>query len=81
MRWPARPAEHRAGLEFSFVSFLCFKTKKRKEVSVVTFLFYALSFACAKERTKEKDTGKEASASRQKVGVTISNTHLNSANS
>jgi hypothetical protein len=59
VRWPARPAEHRAGLEFSFVSFLCFKTKKRKEVSVVTFLFYVLSFACAKERTKEKHTGND----------------------
>jgi hypothetical protein len=34
----------------------CFKTKKRKEVSVVTFLFYALSFACAKESAKEKHT-------------------------
>jgi len=32
VRWPALPAELRAGLDFSFVSFLCIKTKKRKEL-------------------------------------------------
>ena len=32
VRWPARPAELRAGLDFSFVSFLCIKTKKRKQL-------------------------------------------------
>ena len=49
VRWPARPAEHRAGLDFSFVSFLCIKTKKRKEIRVVTFMIYALSSARAKK--------------------------------
>ena len=57
VRWPARSrlvGKHRAGLDFSFVSFLCIKTKKRKEAIVIT---YALSFACAKESAKEKHTG------------------------
>ena len=57
VRWPARPAELRAGLEF-FGPF-CIKAKRteiykneRKNLSI-------LSFACAKERTKEKHTGND----------------------
>src|SRR6187549_2511000 len=57
VRWPARPAELRAGLDF-FGSF-CIKAKRteiykngRKNLSI-------LSFACAKERTKEKHTGND----------------------
>ena len=65
VRWPARPqpvptkeGEHRAGLDF-FGSF-CIKAKRteigykneRKNLSV-------LSFACAKERTKEKHTSND----------------------
>jgi len=42
VRWPARPAELRAGLDFSFVSFLCIKTKKRKEEKVITFMHFLL---------------------------------------
>ena len=64
VRWPARSrlvGKHRAGLVpiaigISFVSFLCIKTKKRKEARVIT---YALSFACAKESAKEKHTGND----------------------
>ena len=59
VRWPAKTSGPPEADEFSFVSFLCFKTKKRKEISVVTFLFYALSFACAKESAKEKHTGND----------------------
>jgi hypothetical protein len=57
VRWPDRPAELRAGLDF-FGSF-CIKAKRteiynneRKNLSI-------LSFACAKERTKEKHTGND----------------------
>ena len=34
--------KHRAGLDFSFVSFLCIKTKKRKEARVITFMHFLL---------------------------------------
>ena len=69
VRWPARPAELWAGLDFSFVSFLCIKTKKRKSFWILTKSeetdstykrkVYILSFACAKESNKEKHTGND----------------------
>jgi hypothetical protein len=39
VRWPARRAELRAGLDFSFVSFLCIKTKKRKNLKNILYCF------------------------------------------
>ena len=55
VRWPARPAELRAGLDF-FGSF-CIKAKRTESQRLE--LIYVLSFACAKERTKEKHTGND----------------------
>jgi hypothetical protein len=57
VRWPARPAEHRAGLDF-FGSF-CIKAKRTKIYKNERKNLSVLSFACAKERTKEKHTGND----------------------
>ena len=61
VRWPARPAEHRAGLEFSLLLSL-FQDKeskentasRQKEQKAIQINLYLLSFACAKESNKEK---------------------------
>ena len=43
-------------LEFSFASFLCFKTKKRKAMTDFIGKFFSLlSFVSPKERSKEKE--------------------------
>ena len=34
-RWQGKTAEHRVCLEFSFVSFLFFKKKKRKSIALL----------------------------------------------
>ena len=72
VRWPARPAEHRAGLDF-FGSF-CIKAKRtegclnnfisfhlpgREGVKNDLLRLYLLSFACAKESNKEKHTAND----------------------
>jgi hypothetical protein len=57
VRWPARPAELWAGLDF-FGSF-CIKAKRTEIYKNVRKNLSILSFACAKERTKEKHTGND----------------------